>query len=107
LGDGPNPQVMQLQQQLQATQNLLAALSTKAQAATAKTITSESKREIEQFRAVTDRMKVVFDHFGIPADMQLKMMHDLAMQEHSAQLDLVDSANDALLSQTVRDNRAA
>ena len=107
LGDGPNPQIMALEKQLQAMQNLVSALSTKAQAATAKTITSESKREIEEFRAVTDRMKVVFDHFGIPADMQLKMMHDLALQEHAAQLGLVDSANDALLSQTVRDNQAA
>ena len=98
LGDGVNPQVTQLQQQLQSTQNLMAAMSQKLVTLQSKAVTTSDQKRIDEFKAVTDRMKVIFDHFGIPASMQMEMLHDLAVQEHSANLDLVSQATAATLS---------
>ncbi len=52
-------------------------------------------------------MKVVLDHFSIPADMQMQMLHDFAIQEHEAGLGVVDRTIDAHLQSTLNDTQKA
>ncbi len=106
LGD-TNPQVAMLQQQLASGGKLMEAMSAKLIQLQSKATSYSEKRSVDEFKAVTDRMKVVFDHFSIPASMQVDMLHELAMQEHQAGLGIVDRTIDAHLQSAVNDTQEA
>ena len=106
LGDA-NPQVAQLQQQMATMGKLNEALSAKIIQFQSKSDTRNDQKAIDEYKAVTERMKVVFDHYGIPADMQMQMLHDLAVQEHQAGLGIVSQTVSANLQAAQNDTQAA
>lgn len=106
LGD-TNPQVTQLQAQLASLGKLNEAMSAKLIEKQSKMVSYQEKRGVDEYKAVTDRMKVIFDHYGIPASMQMEMLHDLAVQEHQAGLGLVDKTVDASLQSAQNDTAEA
>lgn len=107
LGDGPAPEVLQLQSQMTALQKLNDAISAKVIQLQSKATTNQEQKSVNEFKAATDRMKVVFDHFGIPASMQVQMLHDLAKQEHQGSLDVASQVTSAILSSSQDDTGAA
>jgi hypothetical protein len=88
LGDGPNPQVVDLQKQLDAYQKLIGSLTVKVQQLQSKSTTRDAQKEVDVFKAVTDRLDILMKYSQIPAAELLHMQHDLAVQEHAANLDL-------------------
>jgi hypothetical protein len=98
MGDGPNPQVVELQQKLQAMQNLMASMSAKLVDRQDKDSSRQESRSVDIYKAVTDRLDTIMKYSQIPARELLKFQHDLAMQEHSSQLTLAEQANAANLA---------
>ncbi len=107
MGEGQNPQVAQLQTQLAALGKLNEAMSAKLIQLQSKSATTNDQKQINEFKAVTERMKVIFEHFGIPQSMQLQMLHDLAVQEHQGSLDVASSVINANLASDQNDTAEA
>lgn len=107
LGDVQNPQVAQLQAQLGAMGKLNEAMTAKLIEKQTKMVGYQEKRSVDEYKAVTDRLKIWLDHNGIPAGMQMQFLHDLAMQEHEAGLGLVDKTIDASLQAAQNDTQEA
>lgn len=66
LGEGPSPEVQQLQQQLQSTQAQLASAIQGLADEQKKTDDKTKNTEIKSYEAVTDRLDKFFAHFGVP-----------------------------------------
>ena len=98
MGDGPNPQVVELQQKLQAMQNLMGSMSAKLVDRQDKDASRQESRATDIYKAVTDRLDTIMKYSQIPARELLKFQHDLAMQEHGSQLTLAEQANAANLA---------
>ena len=98
LGDGVNPQVAQLQQQLQSTQGLMAAMSQKLVALQSKTVATGEQKQVDIYKAITDRLDVIMKYTGVPASDLLGYPHDWAMQEHASNMDLASQATAATLA---------
>lgn len=107
LGDGPNPQVTQLQQQLQVTQNLLSEMSQKLQTSQSKATSTDAQKQIDVYKAITDRLDVILKNIGVPAADVAQFQHDIALQEHAGGLDLVSQAMAAQLAPVASEVKAA
>jgi len=108
LGEGPSPQEQQLQGELQKMQGLLQTMAQQLGDEKAKVAQKDSLREIEWYRAetdraaanariITDRLKVIEDHLPTPK-LLLEMAHDLAVQEHAANNQMRQAALQAELT---------
>lgn len=95
LGDGPNPQVEALQKQLDTYQKLIGSLSVKVQQLQSKSVDRDAQKDVNVYKAITDRLDTLMKYSQIPAVELLKMQRDLAMQEHAANLDLTGRVLDS------------
>lgn len=109
MGDGPDPQTVQLQKALQAAQSLAGSMSTKLVELQQKLASKEEQKGVNIYKAITDRIKVLQDSDqGITPKDHLQFLHDLAKQEHQGNLDAETQANDAALaSQAANASEAA
>lgn len=107
LGEGANPQVAELQAKLDATQKLLGALSVKVQEYQTKSTGRDAQKDIDLYKALTGRLDVLMKYSQIPAAELLRMQHDLAMQEHAANVDLTGRVLDSSLAADEPEAQAA
>jgi len=98
LGEGVNPQVTQLQEQLATTQKLGMAMSSKLVELQNKLSSKDAQKSVDIYKAITDRIDTLMKYSNIPAVELMRFQHDLAMQEHSASMDLAGKAMDAALA---------
>jgi hypothetical protein len=86
LGDGPNPEIEQMQQQTQAMQmtiqNLIQQLADKEGDLSIK----REQKEIDAFKAMTDRLEMQVKTLLSPREIA-QMVHEMAKAEHAAQID--------------------
>lgn len=87
LGEGPSPQVQQLQGELQKMQQLLQTMAQQLGEEKTKVMSKDSQKEIDMYKAITDRLDVIQKHIVSPR-LATEMIHDLAMQEHAGNQDL-------------------
>jgi len=88
-----NGQVQQLQEQLQASQALAASMSTKLVELQTKVRDKDSQKEVDVYKAITDRIDVLLKTNPSKKDI-LQWQHDLAMQEHQGQIAMAAKALD-------------
>lgn len=99
LGNGPNPQVAELQKQLDATHGMLSSMSSKLQELQSKSTDRDAQKGIDLFKAISQRLEILMKYSQIPAVELLRFQHDLSMQEHAANIDLAAKTVDASLSE--------
>jgi len=94
-GEGPPPEVMQLQQQLQTATSLVDVLTQQLGEERLKTRNQEKKTEVDEYRAISDRLKVVLPEVRINEQQMQQMMRMLQMQNLRVTQDLqeTDSIN--------------
>ena len=93
MGEGVPPEVADLQQKLAAMQALMGSLSQKLAEATSKGAASEQQKAVDIYKAVTQRLDIIMKYTHVPEEEILRFQHDLAMQEHAAQLTAAQAAN--------------
>lgn len=87
LGDAPPPIVGQMQQQMQNMQGIIQQLTEAlAEEKADKNLEGEQKK-IDEYKALTDRIKVLLPTIINPADIA-RMTHDLIKQERAANLSM-------------------
>jgi hypothetical protein len=101
LGDGPNPQVVGMEKQLEAYQKLIGSLTVKVQELQSRASDRDAQKDVNIFKAITDRIDTMAKHFNIPPADALRMVHDLAKQEHAGNLDLASKVLDTSLSSDI------
>ncbi len=106
LGEGASPQVMDLQKQLDAAQKFIGALSVKVQELQSKATGRDAQKDIDIYKAITQRLDAIMKYTQVPAAEILGMQHDLAMQEHANSLDLAGKVVDASLNADEGDTQA-
>lgn len=82
-GDGPNPEVQALQGQLQNLQGVIGKMTEQLVEAKLKNKDTTSKNEIDQYKALTDRLDVMMKTIMTPKDIAM-FQKDLAQQEHAS-----------------------
>lgn len=91
-----NPQVNQLQQQLQASQQLESAMSQKLVDLQSRLRDKDAQKDVDIYKAITDRLDVIIKTGPSQKDI-LQWQHDFAMQEHEGNLTMAQQAiNNAL-----------
>lgn len=98
LGEGPNPQVMQLQGALDASQKLSAAMSAKLVELQSKLSEKDAQKAVNIYKAITDRMDTLMKYSNIPAVELMRFQHDLAKQEHAGDIAMADKFLDSHLA---------
>ena len=86
-----NGQVQQLQQELQAAQALSGSMAQKLVDLQSKLRAKDVQKDVDIYKAITDRIDVLIQTHPSQKDI-LQWQHDLAMQEHSANLDAATAA---------------
>lgn len=106
-GQGTPPAVQQLQQQMQQMQQINAKLLQTLAEERLKSKDYSAQKDIDVYKAQTDRMKANSDilskHVLTPKDQAI-LQHELAVQEHRGNLDLVKAAMDTDLQQYAQPN---
>ena len=92
-----NGQVQQLQQELQAAQALSGSMAQKLVELQAKLQSKDVQKDVDIYKAVTDRIDVLIKTKPSEKDV-MQWQHDLAMQEHSGNLDLASQSVAASLT---------
>lgn len=87
-GEGVPPAVQQLQQELQKTQQIIAEMAQKLGEERLRLKAKDQQKDIDVYKAVTDRMSVLIKEQISPKDIA-QMVHDLMMEEHKATLQQV------------------
>lgn len=92
-GDAPPPEVVQAQQQVQAMtgqlQNMEKILTETVQQLAEEKMKlrgKDEKRDVDAFRAITDRLDVIAKHFEVTPKDRAEMLHDLMKEEHKSSL---------------------
>lgn len=88
-GEGPPPELQQAQQQIQQAQQVNTKLLQTLTEERLKLKGKEQQKEIDVYKAVTDRLNVIEKHIMTPR-LQAELLQGFALQEHSS--------NNALLS---------
>lgn len=91
-GEGVPPAVQQLQQELQKTQQIIAEMAQKLGEERLRLKAKDQQKDIDVYKAVTDRMSVLIKEQISPKDIA-QMVHDLMMEEHKATLQQVVAAS--------------
>ena len=92
-----NGQVMQLQQEVQAAQQLAASMAEKLVTLQLKLKDKDIQKDVDIYKAITDRIDVLLQTNPSRKDI-LQWQHDLAMQEHSGNLEMAHKALDNALA---------
>lgn len=95
-----NGQVVQLQQELQAAQNLSASMAQKLVELQMKIRDKDVQKDVDIYKAITDRIDVLLKTNPSQKDV-MQWQHDLAMQEHAGNLELAHKAIDAHLDDEI------
>lgn len=91
-GEGDDPQVQQLNTQIQGMQKQIGVLLEELAGEKLKLKGREEKRDVEVYRALTDRIDVLQKYMVNPSDIA-QMMHELMAEEHRVSLQPVIDAN--------------
>lgn len=97
-GNAPPPEMQQIQQQLQQAQQINGKLLQTLAEERLKLKGEQQQKEIDGYKAITERMNVLEKHFVTPK-AQVEFLHDLAMQEHASNLQIVTDASKPTLEQ--------
>lgn len=99
-GDGPTPQMQKAAQLIQHLGGLLKTAQNQLTEEKSKSKSFAEKRDIDAYKAFTDRMEVLFkEHQVTPKDLS-RMLHELMQQEHSVSLQPpVNAANETLMNE--------
>ena len=104
LGEGPPPALVQAQQQLAQLQKDLTAsqdmLRKQAEALTeqkSKNLVHQEQKDIDTFKAITERLKVLLPMITSPAD-QARMAHDILMAEQSSDHALTQATHSSVMN---------
>ena len=104
LGEAPPPALVQAQQQLQESNQKLAQtqdmMRKQAEALTeakGRISIEQQQKDIDRYKAVTDRIKVIMATITTPAQRD-QMIHDLMMEEHTTSLGMMADANSSALN---------
>lgn len=92
--NGPPPELAQMQEQLQKSQQINGKLLQKISEDSIKMKGYAEKEDINAYKATTDRMAVegeLLNKLGISPRLRAELLHELSMQEHSGNLNLVQS----------------
>lgn len=92
-----NGQVQQLQQELQASNALTSSMSTKLVELQGKLRDKDAQKSVDVYKAITDRIDVLLKTDPSRKDI-LQWQHDLAMQEHAANMTAATKALESGLS---------
>ena len=95
-----NGQVQQLQQELQTAQALSGSMAAKLVEFQEKLKSKDVQRDVDIYKAITDRIDVLIKTQPSHKDI-LQWQHDLAMQEHSGNLNLASQSVKADLADSV------
>lgn len=95
-GEGPNPAMLELQAQLKHMQKLLADMAQELGEERLRLKAREAQKEIDIYKAVTDRMQVLIKEQVSPKDIA-QMLHDLMKEEHAATLRQVERVENQAL----------
>lgn len=102
---GINPQVQQMQQQIQQLTGIATNLTEELASEKRKVKSREEQKEVDVYKAITDRLDVIAKHFEVTAKDKATMLHDLMKQEHQSGLNQIEAANQAdLAPQKVPEN---
>lgn len=93
-GEGVPPAVQELQGQLQNIQEVLAKTVQELAGERLKAKDKRSQAEVDQYKAITDRLDVIAKHFEVTPKDKSTMLHDLMKEEHRSEL----SANNMEMS---------
>jgi hypothetical protein len=89
-GEGIPPAVMELQQQLQNTQKLMADMAQELGEERLRLKAKDAQKEIDVYDAVTKRMSVMLKEQLNPKDIAM-MLHDIVLAEHQSTLALTEA----------------
>ena len=85
-GDGIPPEQMELQAQLEKSQGMITELLQELASQKLKLQQKDNKKEVDDYNAITSRMKVIADHYQVTPVVFASMLHDMMMEEHKANL---------------------
>ncbi len=91
-GEGVTPAVQQMQGQLQHMQGLLTTLMQQLSEEKSKMKARDVQKEVDIYKAITDRMEVMLKNVTITPKDNAKMLHDLMKEEHKASLQPAEDA---------------
>ncbi len=92
-GEAPPPEVQQAQQQvqmmtgqMQKMQSLLSEMTQQLAEEKMKLRGKDEKRDVDAYKAITDRLDVIAKHFEVTPKDKAEMLHDLMVEEHKSSL---------------------
>ncbi len=88
-GEGIPPAVQQLQDQVEHMQGIMTNLMEQIATEKMKLRGKEEKRDVEAYKAITDRLDVIAKHFEVTPKDKAEMLHDLMREEHQSSLNSV------------------
>jgi hypothetical protein len=105
---GPDPQMQEAQKAIQSQGEMMTKLSSELTKIRADRSIEEQQKDIDRYKAITDRMKVLLPMETSPAAAQ-KMLQDMRMAEHQSSLGMLAREHSAMLGsmQSNQNNSAA
>jgi hypothetical protein len=86
LGEGPNPEIEQAQQQIQAMQGTIQQLIQRVADKDAEIRIKSEQKEIDAFKAMTERLEMQIKTMLSPKDIAM-LVYEMAQNERAAQID--------------------
>jgi hypothetical protein len=103
LGEGPPPALIEAQnhmktmtKEMQDMQDLVRKQSEALTQAKSQALVHQEQKDIDIFRAVTDRLKILLPLVTSPAE-QLRMAHDIMMAEHTSDHAMLQASHSSVL----------
>ncbi len=97
-GEAPPPEVQQAQEhvqmmtgQMQKMQSLLAEMTQQLAEEKLKLRGKDERRDVDAYKAITDRLDVIAKHFEVTPKDKASMLHDLMVEEHKSSLQSMTS----------------
>lgn len=84
-----NPALEQMQEQMKNIQGILQQTIQELAEEKLKFKGKEEKRDIEAYKAITDRLDMMAKYFEVPAADKAAMLHDVMLEEHKSSLNSV------------------
>lgn len=94
---GPDPQLMQAQQESKSLQLAVETLTRQLAEAKLKAADKSNDNLVNEFKALTDRWHVALEHLNVPKAQSAQMLHDMMMAEHQVSLQPEPQLPDAAL----------
>jgi hypothetical protein len=93
---GPSPQDAEMQKQMQAQGDMIQKLSQELAKAKLDKSIDQQQKEIDVYKAVTDRLAVTLPLITSPAE-KANMAHEILMAEHASTTDMLGTTHQAIL----------